>query len=110
MERRVYKKNPFGVITSGIKPIIFTAAIVIIILIGLRQTEEAHRAEGLRALEEAIMRVSIHSYAVNGYFPESLDYISENFGIYIDRSRFVVHYEVFGANLVPHVRVFELGR
>jgi len=91
-------------------PLIFTFSVVVIVLVGLSQAEEASRAEGVRILEEAIMRASVHSYAVDGHFPESLDYIVETFGIFIDTTRFVVHYEVFAQNLLPDIRVFELGR
>jgi len=100
MDRRVFK-NVLG-------SVIFSTIIVIIILVGLKQAEKSSRAEGRRLLEEAIFRVVIHNYAVEGHFPESLDYIVENFDIYIDTTRFIVHYEVLGANLLPDIRVFEL--
>ena len=101
-----YRSN----ITSAIASIFLTLVIVGVIMIGLRQAEESSRAEGRRLLEEALMRVVVHSYAVNGYFPDSLDYIVENFGIHIDTTRFVVHYEVFATNVPPDIRVFELNR
>ena len=106
--RRVFKKSFAASLVSGIVPIAFTVVIMVMTMVGLRQAEESSRAEGVRLLEEAIVRAAVHSYAVNGYFPESLAYISENFGIFIDRSRFVVHYEVFATNLLPDIRVFEL--
>jgi len=110
MGEQVFKKNFISRLISAIVPIFFTLIIVGIIMVGLRQTEEANRAEGVRLLEEALMRVVVHSYAVNGYFPDSLDYIVENFGIYIDTSRFLVHYEPIATNILPNIIVFELNR
>ncbi|MCL2840035.1 MAG: hypothetical protein FWE05_04600 [Defluviitaleaceae bacterium] len=110
MSGRVFKKNFFVSLISGMGSIIFTVAIVIIIFFSLRQTEYSSRAEGVRILEESIMRVAIHSFAVEGHFPESIAYIEENYNIFIDRTRFVVHYDVFAANLLPDIRVFELHR
>jgi DNA invertase Pin-like site-specific DNA recombinase len=95
---------------SGIVPLTFTIVILVMIVFGLRQADEANRAEGVRLLEEAILRAAVHSYAVGGYFPDSISYIEENFGIYIDRTRFIVHYEVFASNILPNIRVFELER
>ena len=106
MGSQVFKKTFFSSFISVLVSIIFTLVIVTMVWVGLRQAEQASRAEGLRLLEEAIMRVVVHSYAVNGYFPESLDYIIANYGIYIDTSRFVVHYDIFASNLLPDVRVF----
>jgi len=105
---RVFRRNIFSSIMSSIAPIIFTLIILGVVLVGLRQAEESSRAEGRRLLEEAIMRVAIHSYAVEGYFPESVAYIVENYGIHIDSTRFVVHYDVFAANLLPNIQVFEI--
>ena len=95
-------------LVSGLAPLVFTLAIMAIVLVGLSQAEQSSRAEGVRLLEEAITRAAVHSYSINGYYPESLAYITETFGIYIDRTRFVVHYEVFASNLLPDIRVFEL--
>lgn len=83
------------------------ALIIAITFAGLRQAEEASGAEGLRLQEEAIMRALIHCYAVEGFFPDSLDYIATNYGIYIDYSRFIIHYEIFASNILPDLRVFK---
>ena len=108
MNKRVFKKGIFASLLSGLIPVIFSLIIISVVMFGLRQTEESNRAEGVRLLEEAIMRTVIHSYAVEGYFPQSLEYIIETYGLYIDTTRFVVHYQVFAANILPDIRVFEL--
>ena len=110
MGKRVFKKNFFHSLVSGIGPIIFTMLVIVALLIGFRQADESSRAESIRLLEETILRVAVHSYAVNGHFPESIAYITENYNVYIDKTRFVVHYEVFAANLLPDIRVFELNQ
>jgi hypothetical protein len=107
---RVFRKGFFSSLLAGIVPLAFTLIIMVMVIFGLRQTEASNRAEGVRLLEEAIMRVVIHNYAIEGYFPESLDYIVENYGIFIDHTRFVVHYDAFATNLLPDIRVFELIR
>jgi hypothetical protein len=104
----VFEKNPFVKLFSGVRLFVFTLIFVGVVIFGVSQAAEANRAEGIRLLEEAIMRAAVHSYAVNGFFPESLDYIVENFGIHID-PRFLVHYDVFASNIVPDIRVFELN-
>jgi len=110
MERRVFKKGFIAALVSAIAPIILTLVIALMAVAGLRQAGEANRAEGLRLLEEAIFRAAIHSYAIEGRFPESLEYISEQYGIFIDTTRFIVHYDVFAVNILPDIRVFELNR
>jgi len=108
MKQRVFKRNPLTALLIGLRPLLVTAAAIAALMFGLNQAQEANRAESLRVLEDTIMRVVVHSYAVNGRFPESLDYIIENYDIFIDTTRFLVHYEVFAANILPDIRIFEL--
>ena len=105
MKMRVFKKNIFLRIFSGVRTVFFTLVIFAIIFAGISQAAAANKTQAKRVLEEAIMRAAVHSYAVNGYFPPSLEYIRENFGVHT--GRFVVHYEVFAANLLPFIRVFD---
>jgi len=106
---QVFKRNAVATLLLTLIPLAITIIIVVFVMIGLRQTEESNRAEGIRLLEEALRRTVIHSYAVDGFFPESLEYIENHFGVYIDHTRFVVHYEVFASNIQPTIRVFELN-
>jgi hypothetical protein len=45
------------------------------------------------------------NYAIEGRFPESIEYIERTFGIHIDRTIYVVHYDIFGSNQLPQVTV-----
>jgi len=108
MRQRVFKRNPLMALLVGLRPLLVIAVAITALMFGLYQAQEANRAEAVRMLEETIMRVVVHSYAVNGRFPESLEYIVENYDIFIDTTRFLVHYEVFAANILPDIRIFEL--
>ena len=108
MAKQVYKKSAVSVILSAAAPLIFTLTVIAIISAGLTQADRAGRAEGAKLLEEAVKRAAVHSYAVEGYFPQSLEHITENYGVYVDTERYVVHYDVFAENMLPDIRVFEL--
>ena len=95
-------------IRAVILPVLFTFAVMMIIVYGLRQTETASRAEGLRILEDSIRRAVVIAYAVEGRYPESIEYIIEHYGIHIDQTRYVVHYKIFASNLMPDITVIEL--
>jgi len=110
LKTRVFKKGIANTVFSGIRPVIFTFLVIAILFVGFKNAADASRARGARALEEAIVRAAVTGYAVNGYFPESIDYIVKNFGIYIDNSSFIVHYDVFASNLLPDIRVIQRGR
>ena len=110
MKKVIFKKTAFDLIHNSAASIIFTFLVIVMIIIGLRETEISSRAEGLRLLEESLMRAVIQNYAIKGMYPDSISYIEEHYGIYIDRTRFVVHYKIFGSNILPDIMVLELNR
>ncbi len=88
--------------------IVFVALIVLFSYAlggAMRQNEENQQ----QTLREAIVRAAVTCYAVEGRYPESLDYLCEHYGVIIDEARFAVRYDVFASNLMPDVSVTLLG-
>ena len=109
MKRSIYKKGALDFIRGAITPILFTIAVMLIIVYGLKQTEQSSRAEGLRILKDSIQRSVVICYAIEGRYPDSIEYIEENYGIHVDRSKYAVHYNIFASNLLPDITVIELA-
>ena len=59
------------------------------------------------ALENAITRSITYCYAVEGSYPESLDYLKEHYGLVYDEDLFYVDYRASGSNLLPDVTIIE---
>ena len=47
-------------------------------------------------------------YAVEGAYPEDLDYLREHYGLAYDQSRYIVNYDAFASNLIPEIFVVEV--
>lgn len=95
---------------SAAAPILLTMAVILAVAFGMRQADESSRAEGARFLEESILRAAVHCYATSGQYPETLSYIIQNYGIYIDRTRYAVHYTIIASNILPDITVVTLNR
>jgi len=106
-QRNIYRKGPLDFLRAAVLPFVFTAAIITAIIIGLYKTDESSNAEGLRILEESLQRAVVMNYAIEGRYPQSLEYIEKNFGVHIDRTRFIVHYTIFASNILPSITVIE---
>lgn len=65
------------------------------------------REEQKTSLEEALQRGITHCYAVEGRYPESLEYLKREYGIQYDSDDFFVDYQVLGANIMPDVTIIE---
>jgi len=107
-QKSIFKKSAFDFLRAAILPIIFTVVIMGMIVYGLQQTSESSSAEGLRILEDSLRRAVVMNYAIEGRYPESIEYIEQNFGIFIDRTRYAVHYRVFASNILPEITVVPL--
>lgn len=66
-----------------------------------RQVQE----ETAYAIAETIRERARQCFAVEGVYPESLDYLIENYGLRINTTDYYVVYEVFADNLPPDIRV-----
>ena len=110
MKKGIFKKTAFDLIRESLPSVIFTLLIIAMILIGLWQAEISSRAEGLRLLEDSLMRAVVQNYAIKGRYPDSIRNIEERYGVYIDRTRYVVHYRIFASNILPDITVLELNR
>jgi hypothetical protein len=60
-----------------------------------------------QTMQQAIERALVHCYAIEGAYPPSLTYLSENYGIYIEQERFYYYYEYIGSNIRPVIQVIE---
>lgn len=76
-------------------------------LFGLRAADEARGAESVRVLEDSIRRAAVSCYAIEGRYPDTLQYLEKNYGVYVDEEEYAVFYEVFATNIMPDVTVIE---
>lgn len=59
----------------------------------------------MRTLETAVMRGITHCYAIEGTYPDSLEYLIENYGLIYDESHYYIDYQPLGSNLMPDVAI-----
>lgn len=110
MKREVFKTAAFSALRSGAASILFTLAVMCMVVYGLGQIERSSRGEGRRRLEDGIRRAAVTCYAIEGNYPESISYIEEHYGVTVDRARYAVYYEIFASNILPEITVIEVAK
>ncbi len=98
-------KNLLGYIVLAVA----TAVIVVAFVLFADNLKGQMSAQQLDTLETAIRKVVVHSYAVNGYYPQSFEEIEAEYGISYDKEAYVVRYSNFASNLLPEITVIEIG-
>ncbi|MCQ2497505.1 MAG: hypothetical protein MJ133_00815 [Lachnospiraceae bacterium] len=93
------KKNRFGV-RYLILPVILIVFLIITNSLG-KNTIDRQKDSLWQALNRDIM----HCYAIEGYYPPSLAYIEEHYGLTYDHETFFVDYHPIGTNIRPDVTI-----
>ena len=87
--------------------IVLAVAVLLWFSVAMTRLGTGQAQEGREQLETALRRAAVACYAAEGIYPPTLDYITEHYGIQIDRSRYSVFYEVFAENIMPEITVLD---
>ena len=91
---------------SGISFSIFLfIGIIVFFLISITNASQEIDNNELNTLRESIDKAVVNCYAIEGAYPKNIEYIEENYGVIIDREKFIVIYEVLAPNVLPNVIV-----
>ena len=92
-------------------PLLFILLIGIgIFSYGRLNSNDAMHEEISSSIKDTIMKRALQCYAVEGSYPESLEYLEKNYGLIINHNDYRVTYEIFADNLPPEVRVVYKNR
>ncbi len=94
-----------GLLLAGVGFLLLALLFILSVSLTARQSA----ARETEVLNNALRRAIVTCYAVEGRYPPSLDYIDQNYGVSVDKSRYAVFYDAFAANVMPTVRVTQIG-
>ena len=82
--------------------------IIVLFLLAVSFTSKGSVDEQKEILSEAIDKGIMQCYITEGRYPESFEYLQENYGIVYDEDMFRVDYVVYGTNMKPDVTIIQL--
>ncbi len=87
---------------------VFVALIVgfVVLISGLTNTGSDQEA---KLVYDAVKNAALTCYAVEGTYPEDLQYLRDHYQLAYNTDRFVVEYDAFASNLMPTIEVHERG-
>lgn len=107
---RIYKsKHEAKSIASIILIVVLAVFIIYCVWYAADMLQRSQDQEALAATENAIIKSAVQCYALEGQYPTGLAYLEENYGLTLNREKYVYHYESIGANMVPVVKVYPLS-
>lgn len=102
--KRFYHKQSIGWLTPLAAVLIF-GIIMMVFLFGISKLSRQTAEQQIETLERAISRSIAHCYATEGHYPESLEYLKDEYGITYDSEKFFVDYQAIGGNIFPEVTI-----
>lgn len=75
---------------------------------GILSVSVVNEEEMEKSLNKAVHQDIVHCYAVEGFYPPSLSYLEENYGLTYDKDKFFIDYRPIAANILPDVTIIRL--
>lgn len=88
-------------------PVCLFMLLIFWLITGVINTQKAVEQDALDNVKTTIENGVTMCYAIEGAYPESVDYLRKNYGVVIDSSKYIVHYECFAANIRPTITIIE---
>ncbi len=99
------QSSPLG----GILPsIILFSLVIILFVMGTASLSEGSTKRQKDSLIDALSRDIVYCYATTGHYPESLESIRADYGLFYNEELFYVDYQVRAQNIIPDVTIIEL--
>lgn len=100
---KIEKKMPYFL--KYLPTVLVFAIIIVIVVIAMNDVNKTTESESLSIVENSIRRAAIICYAQEGSYPQSIEYLEENYGLYLS-DEYIVYYDIFASNIMPTVTVF----
>lgn len=87
------------------RAIIFFLVMLIFFGTALGRLQESQQAQGQILLEDAVRKSAVACYASEGFYPPSVAYLQEHYGLQWNSKKYIIHYEIFASNLMPEITI-----
>ena len=98
---RINKKDAASIL-------IFIALIAAFVLL-VNNITNKNTGRELQIVRDAVKNAALTCYAVEGMYPDDLDYLREHYQLSYNEERYYVFYEPLASNLMPAIKVAERG-
>ena len=87
--------------------LILVIALIFICLSNIDGFWEGKQEKSTKSIEEAVKKMALECYALEGSFPPSVEYLKENYGLIVNNDAYFYHYQANGSNMPPDIRVMK---
>ena len=91
----------------SVASVLLFACIICWFLIAVNNTKTASAEQRLDALRASVDNSITLCYSIEGIYPENIEYLVEHYGVRYDKTKYIVSYDCFAANIRPNITIIE---
>jgi len=103
-------RRKHALLRSLVPLVLVFCAVLVVFAAAVGRTDRENQAEELRLAGESVRRAAVACYAAEGFYPDTYEYLRDNYHVRIDETKFAVEYEAFASNLMPEITIVEVSR
>ena len=86
--------------------IVLVLAAAVLLVNRISTAQDAAETDIVR---DAVKNAALTCYAVEGAYPDSVEYLREHYRLAYDEDRYLITYDAFASNMIPDIWVTEVG-
>ena len=106
---RILRNETDKMSKRDILKILIIAAVLVLAVVLLGRIEHTQDTEESQIVHDAIKNAALTCYAVEGAYPEDVEYLREHYQLAYDEERYLVTYIPFAPNVLPTIYITERG-
>lgn len=76
-----------------------------VVYFSLIDSDKSSFEESTSQMEAALNKAVTQCYSIEGAYPESLEYLLDNYQVYVDEDKYIVHYVYEASNIRPDILI-----
>lgn len=109
MKQRFVTDKSGSPFRTTIISIVLFICVFCIFYFGVTYMSQKTATQEKQTLEAAINRGVVHCYAIEGTYPENLQYLVNNYGLIYDADKYFIDYQTLGSNIMPDITIIDRG-
>ncbi len=80
--------------------------LILWLITGINSARTMTEETRLNNVRQSVVNGAVLCYSVEGVYPDSMEYLKENYGVRYDENKYLVHYRYISADIMPSVNVY----
>lgn len=106
MNTDIVEKKKLSRFIGSALTVLVAVLIIIWFISGFSGLSKSNSSNQLAETESAIKKSASLCYSIEGRYPQDIQYLEDNYGLFLNSEKYIVEYETVAENVAPSIKVF----